>query len=290
MSKWCILLLCAAPTVFGQTELDRLVAESVRLRDLTPAGEYSQDHFAKVTRSDWMNLEHALRDWVESRLPANTPALDRNYPGLETQMTAELLRAGVLEPKKLNAEAGYISSVKLSRPTEYPGALLVATAITVPCGADSSIYIYRFTTGGRSRILETDGNSEYQYGTGLSDTLFSTPDRSGGRLFYASWYGVQCGSVWDSLDYKVFRIDAGSGRAVPVLSASHDFVDYESRVKLTAGELLLELTAEALEAGFRRTYVMHYGIGADGAQRIDPVALRPQDFVHEWMIRPWGEM
>jgi hypothetical protein len=35
---------------------------------------------------------------------------------------------------------------------------------------------------------------------------------------------------------------------------------------------------------------LHYRIGPDGAQRIDPVALQPQDFVHAWMIRPWGEM
>jgi hypothetical protein len=35
---------------------------------------------------------------------------------------------------------------------------------------------------------------------------------------------------------------------------------------------------------------MHYNIGSDCVQRIDPVALQPQDFVHEWMTRPWGEM
>ncbi len=35
---------------------------------------------------------------------------------------------------------------------------------------------------------------------------------------------------------------------------------------------------------------MHYSLGSDGVQRIDPVALQPQDFVHEWMIRPWDEM
>ena len=36
--------------------------------------------------------------------------------------------------------------------------------------------------------------------------------------------------------------------------------------------------------------MLRYSIGAGGVQRIDPVALQPQDFVHEWMIRPWDEM
>jgi hypothetical protein len=53
------------------------------------------------------------------------------------------------------------------------------------------------------------------------------------------------------LDYRLFRISADGNLATPVLSESH---------------------------------------GPDGVQRIDPAALQPQDFVHEWLIRPWTEM
>jgi hypothetical protein len=131
MAKWsCIFLLGVAPVVFGQqAELDRLVAESTRLRAMTPAGEYPWDHFGKVRRPEWTNLKHLLRDWIESRLPANLPALDREYRGLEAQLKAELERAGVLEPEKPAARAGYVSSVKLSRAADYPGALLVRLAL-----------------------------------------------------------------------------------------------------------------------------------------------------------------
>jgi len=55
-------------------------------------------------------------------------------------------------------------------------------------------------------------------------------------------------------------------------------------VKLTPDDFLLELSAEAVEGGFRRNYVLHYRIGDTGANRIDPVALQPQDFVHEWLL------
>ena len=146
---------------------------------------------------------------------------------------------------------------------------------------------YTFIALGR-RLLEADGTHEW--GSGVAETRFSVPDTLGRHLFYASWYGVQCGSGWDVPDYRLFRIDAKSGRAVPIFSGSHTYALFDARAKLTPGDMLLELQAESLEAGWRRTYVMHYSIGGDGVQRIDPVALLPQDFVHEWMIRPWGEM
>jgi hypothetical protein len=284
MAKWwCILLLSVAPVVFGQQpELNRLVAESMRLRE-----QFRQDP-GKVTRPDWAKLKHLLCDWIESRLPANLPSLDREYQGLESQLTAELWKAVVLEPDRASARAGYVSSVKLSRPAEYPETLLVEAGITVSCGFDVSLYLYRFKANSRSRLLEADGAREN--GDELSDIRFSAPDKSGSRLLYASWFGVQCASFWNVLDYRLFRIDAEGDHARPTLSERHSYFGYESDVRRAPEELLVELSDRAIEGGFRRTYVMHYSIGADSVQRVDPVALRPQDFVHEWMLRPWSEM
>lgn len=208
---WRIFLLGVAPVVFGQQiELDRLVTESVRLRELTPA--------VKVERPDWTNLKHLLRDWIESRLPANLPALDQGYQGLEAQLTAELRRASVLEPEKPSAEAGYVASVKLSRPAEYPGALLVEAGVTVPCGFDVSIYLYHFTADSGSSLLEADGN--HDWGNEVAETRFSGPDTLGGHVFCASWYGVQCESVWNLLDHRLFRIDADGDCTKSILGES----------------------------------------------------------------------
>ena len=282
MPKWrWIFLLGVAAVLFGQqTGLDRLVAESARLRERARA--------APLTRPDWTNLKHLLRDWIESRLPANLPALDREYQGLEAQLTSELWKAGVLARDWPGADAGYVSPVKLSRRAEYSGALVVQAGVTVGCGSDVSVYVYRFKGDSWSRLLEADGKRDG--GDELAETQFSAADASGNRLFYASWFAVQCASAWNELDYRLFRIDADGDRATPIFSDSHSYADWEAQVKLSPEDLLLELSAEALEAGFRRTYVMHYSIGSDSVQRIDPVALQPQDFVHEWMIRPWDEM
>ena len=78
---------------------------------------------------------------------------------------------------------------------------------------------------------------------------------------------------------------------MPLLASVHDQVlDMDLNIKLTTQDVLIELGDAAISPGFRRTYVLHYSIGPESAERIDPVALQPQDFVHEWIIRPSEEM
>ncbi len=54
--------------------------------------------------------------------------------------------------------------------------------------------------------------------------------------------------------------------------------------------ILFELAGADLEGGFLRTHVLHFEIRRDRTMRINPVALRADDFVHEWITRPWNEM
>jgi hypothetical protein len=289
---WCCGILILGPFVLlgDQGALESLVAESVRLRGLTPIAVQHHDHFNEVTRGDWTELENRLRNWIESRLPANLSILETAFPSLQAQMTAELWRAGVFEPDRPGGAVGYISLLNVLHPAEYPNVMIIQTGISVPCGSDVSFYLYRFSSSGWERVLDLNGGGKY--GNHLLNAQFSAPDASGNRLFYLSWDGVQCASVWNALEYRVVRLSPDAGRAVAVFSDTHSFVIDENleHVKITPDELLLELMAGAMEGGFRRTYVLHYGIAAAGAERIDPVALQPQDFVHEWLLRPWSEM
>jgi hypothetical protein len=78
---------------------------------------------------------------------------------------------------------------------------------------------------------------------------------------------------------------------VPMFASIHGYVlDEDLEMKLTPQDLLVELRAQAIFPGNRRTYVLHYSMGPESAERIDPVALQPQDFVHEWLLRPWEEL
>jgi hypothetical protein len=167
--------------------------------------------------------------------------------------------------------------------------VVIESGVSVPCGSDVSVYLYRFAADGRERVLGAHGDRKW--GSEFMEALFSAADSAGSRMLYLSWLGVQCGSVWNGLDYRVLRLSRTADHPVAVLSGTHTFViDEDVNVKIAPDELLLELTAGAMEAGFRRTYVLHYRVGADATERMDPVALQPQDFVHEWLQRPWSEM
>ena len=254
MSKlWCmLLLLAAAPVMFGQDALNHLVAESVLLRGSADI--------------DWTRQKSALRDWIESRLPSNVAQLNADFSNLEARLNAELRQAGLAEPEDPNVGFGYISRLKLTRPVEYPGALVGQADVSAGRGNDESVYIYRLSQK-RVRLLEAHGND--RWGSGLFETRFSGPDAAGSHVFYVAWYGVQCASAWDVLDYRLFRIGPGPAPAAPLFSSTHTFVLEEGPyVKLTAQDLLIELVAEAMFLGYRRTYVLHYSIGPERVERI----------------------
>ncbi len=93
---------------------------------------------------DRTKQKEALRDWIESRLPVNLRELDASLGSLEARLDSELERAGVAEPEGSDVGAGYVSSVELLRTAEFPGALVVRAGVSVRCGSDESVYVYRF--------------------------------------------------------------------------------------------------------------------------------------------------
>jgi hypothetical protein len=145
MSKLCctVLLLYAAPFLFGQEALTRLVAESVPLR--------GSEEVDRTIQKD------ALRDWIESRLPANITELDAGFSNLETQLNAEVGRAGLIEPSDF--QFGYVSKLTLMRPIEYPSALVVRAGVSAGCGNDESVYLYRFSQT-RTLLLRAGGRRQ----------------------------------------------------------------------------------------------------------------------------------
>jgi hypothetical protein len=284
MRVWIFGLLLLTPLLLSsdKKELDRLADESARMQALAKKDNHP-------LRPDWASMESRLREWVESRLPANLMVLENEFPGLETRLKSELKKRGIFQEGRSDAKPGYVSMLKILRPAEYRTAMIVQLGIATGCGSDVSFHLYRFWNGGWNHVFEARGNDKW--GDELMDTKFSEPDAAGNRMLYLSWYAVQCGSVWNGVDYRVIRLSPTADRADVVLSGAHSLVlENGVHVKITPDELLLEMIAEAMEGGFRRTHVLQYRFGEKGVERVDPVALQPQDFVHEWIRRPWSEM
>ncbi|MCX6624397.1 MAG: hypothetical protein NTY38_25720 [Acidobacteria bacterium] len=90
------------------------------------------------------------------------------------------------------------------------------------------------------------------------------------------------------LSFAVYRMGDG-GR---VLAGEHGvWLDAGPWVKVKAGEVRIECLGASIDVDrLVRKHVLRYRIGERGVERIDPVALRPQDFSEEWLSRPWAEV
>jgi hypothetical protein len=70
--------------------------------------------------------------------------VDASFGNLQALLDSELERAGVAEPENSDVGAGYVSKLELLRTAEFPGALIVRAGVSMRCGTDDSVYVYRF--------------------------------------------------------------------------------------------------------------------------------------------------
>jgi hypothetical protein len=141
--------------------------------------------------------------------------------------------------------------------------------------------------------LESHGTREHD--ESILAVQFSKPDAFGNQLILTLRDAVQCGSSWNELAFDLFRFSPATNRAIPILSGEHGIwfgVDDPVQVRLETDDLLMEIRDRSIDVGIHnRAHILHFNIGRDSAPvRIDPVALKPEDFVDEWLTRPWTEM
>jgi len=286
-----VSLLTAFNVAAQGASMERLIHESTLLRQVTKSHESKSDERFEIDRSRSLPFRDALRDWVESYLPRSKAALDSDLSSLRDKLNAQLWRKGLMQQDG-SVEYGYIGRVELSRPSEYPEGLSVILGVTVPCGFEDSFYLHDYSQGSRQRVLDSSGTR--QHDESISDTYFSSSDEVGGHLILTLRYGVQCGSSWNGLSYDLYRLGANSEAAVPIFSGNHTIwfgANHPYRIRLSHHELLMELRDRSIDSGIHnRVHVFQYQIKPDRVERLDPVALQPQDFADEWLTRPWNEM
>jgi hypothetical protein len=103
-----------------------------------------------------------------------------------------------------------------------------------------------------------------------------------------------CTSNWRPVYYRLWR--TGADRLQPKLLLNETQVAYHGRADIPiqgsvqSDDVLIEFTVGSIDAGTHsRQAIRHYTIQQDVANRIDPVALSPRDFVDEWLTRTWRE-
>lgn len=286
--------MLAACALLGQdAAFDRLKGEAARMRALSSGMDTREFHAGALAP-----LHLALRDWIESQLPQKAGTAAGEFRSLEAALRGKLRDARLSEPDtSASAMAGpegpgtgYVS-LELKQLPEVPDALFAIASVTVECGDDEAVYLYHFGADGRTRVLEGHPGSETGYFEGAQIELYG-PDDHGRRLLVTHYTSTQCGSVWMGAAYSVYRLDVQRGASELLLADEVVFrLDFGLEFVPKPEEPIIEAMGFGVDPAnhmVRRT-IYRYGF-SQGVQRLDPVALQPQDFAEEWLTRPWSEM
>lgn len=286
---WALLL--STLTFAEDPGLQRVVAEAHRL-PIHDAGKDPGFPGLRRYERNLLPLHQALRDWVESRLPQSLAQL-ATIPAIDRAITRDLAAVGFRKESgdRHDIRPGLpLASIK--RLSEDANKVLVTTDVTVPCGVYSFAYLYDYSTGSRRQILEDRPTREHD--ESVNSIRVSPPGTHAGQLIVVFRSAVQCGSSWGRLSYHLATWSPSENVARRALDAEHDIwfgAEHPYQARLAADDLLLEFRSWSFDGRMSdRAHVLHYHLSNGLFLRVDPVALRPQDFVDEWLTRPWSEM
>jgi len=198
------------------------------------------------------SLHQALRDWIESRLPADRGMPEIMSGHLESDLQTELKQAG------LDA-----------RLPELPDTLFViAEAGSGLRGSPEIGWIRRCRLG----------------------TL--GPGSPGTAPVAHSSHSQQCNSTWMGMTYAVHRLSVLPGSVEALISGHHGFWlgNDGPEFVLKPEELIMEFLDSSVDARVHNRTQLHRYSFTEGVRRLGPAVFQQQDFAEEWLTRPWSEM
>jgi hypothetical protein len=294
MTRVFLALLSVTAIFASDTALDRLKRASEQAQVLND----DRDH--KDADQRMAAVHSALLNWIESRLPHGETVTPGSLSILGDKLNEELEQAGLAakeEPPDADPVAamgwpGYgFPSVEFEWRPELPNSAIVTARISVPCGAEARVFVYDIRGPRWVRVLSDVPRNRFLGTAGVSE--LSAPDREGNRLLLIHYGTSQCASMWMGLSYSVYRINVDGDHSERLISDDSGYYAGNDRGPLfvvNPNEFVIEFDGFSVDLSILvRTHIRRYRFDA-GVTRLDPVALQPQDFLDEWLTRPWREM
>jgi hypothetical protein len=245
------------------------------------------------------SAKHVLREWIESALISKPFQFDEN--ALAQSLNESLSRAGLFEKAAKDDDSewsGFGSlgdKVGLRRKNEM---LILTTTLGILCGVDQSAYIYRFSQNRWRRVWEVERNTytEREYQPQVF-TGIQISERTSEPLVLTLGTNTWCSSNWHFAHFRLYRI--GQFTDTPTGSNSRPIVDrsriaYIGNRNAIQGAIHGDKVTVALSVGswdsviHTSPAIYRYIIEGNSAVRVDPIALRPRDFVGEWLFHDWS--
>lgn len=300
---WLFLILVLALPVMAQSDppLAGLRLELERVRTEAPQHSETRGASPRLT-----TIKHQMREWIESRLvqlPSDPNGEDGAETALAGRLNAELEREHLLRGSDGTgtddnwSRIGFLGNVRLDY-KQRQTFLVLQTAVEVHCGFDESAYLYRWQNGGWNKVWETEQNTytKDEYKVQLIRAVLVSPNLNETSPYYVLTLGTEpwCSSNWHDVYVRSWSLSS-SGREPKLLIDKSEWAflgshDIPVQGSVGRNDALIEYTVGSIDLDvFGREAVLHYSLTPDKAERIDPVALSPRDFVDEWLAEPWEQ-
>ena len=271
------------------------IADTVhKLAGIVPADKELPYDVPEPARPLLTQLKHQLRDLVVNTL--NDPAFRTADSTQLTGSVASRLRAAGIEVGGEHQPEyfGGIDGINIVQPKGHPDLRAATTTIGVPCGADTSLYIFKRGIPAWIMILAAESNNYAQVDGAQGDFGFdiSPPDENGLWFLITKKVPPWCTSNWSAVRYQVLRPGPATDRPIILLNEEGDYRRYEAE-SLAVREHDFTLTNfgyQMLDGGILERICFHrYSVIGDRVTRVPPIAVLPQDFIDEWINLPWKE-
>jgi hypothetical protein len=170
------------------------------------------------------DLKAGLRELVSSivktvHLGPDTSRLVREH------LVSALKERGVVVGAAPNLEKelgyGYVAELVTVTPTRQPELLAVTVSLLIPCGTDTSLYLFRHADGRWNMILAEEATAYSDISGAQNQFKFqvSPPSGDGSFTVLSATVPAWCSSVWHPLQYRVRRVTSGHAQPDLLLSA-----------------------------------------------------------------------
>lgn len=184
--------------------------------------------------------------------------------------------------------------VRFSDVKGHPDLVAVTTEIDIPCGGDTSLYLFRLESDGWRLILARESNGYRRISGALEMFQYAvSPSDADGNFFVVTAnVNPWCSSNWQMLRFDVRRVGADPYASRVLYSGDESiFLDEDYELQAGVDDVRLQWRSwQSLDLGLHnRLHVRHLSVCGDRVERVAPFALAPEDFVDEWALLPWEE-
>ena len=244
--------LMVAAFLQGATSLDQIKAIAEPMR-----GQRSPAATAEFKR--------LLREWSQERM------------GDTESVNTDLDRAGLfchaIACDTTQIASGYAIPVRRVAQGDWTAMI---TGAGIYCGTDEDATFYR---AGKPVGGETSG----------PPPLSKLQVEFSGNLALVTGVTTSCVSAWQRVFFRLYRLDEKL-TLLGTIERNINIVEPRRGQRLDPTGFTAEIPYRGIDpfATFTRPHVIRYEVDGDALRRVEPVALRPVDFVDEWLTQPWA--